>query len=106
MYIKSMTIKELIREVKRLDKELPMEVWEKAFEEEDEYVISGLDDAIISWSEAEREFNPYSSMNYNDILHEATDKEDYPIYYGEPVKSVREFFEAVLDMLLKVMEDK
>ena len=105
MDIKTMSIKELIREVKRLDKELPMEVWEKAFEEDDEYIISDLNDAIRAWSESQREFDPYNSMDWADTLHEATEIEDYPIYYGEPVERVREFFEIVLDMLSKVMEE-
>lgn len=111
MDIKSMTIKELIREVKRLDKELPHEVWEDAFEGFDS-LIWDLDDAIDDWDSTMCDSEPYSNLHdYSYMAYKALEKEDYPKLandgYEELYKGyIRDFFEEVLERLSEVMEDK
>lgn len=111
MDIKSMTIKELIREVKRLDKELPHEVWEDAFEGFDS-LIWNLRDAIDDWDSAMCDSEPYSNRHdYSYMAYKALDKEDYPKLandgYEELYKGyIRDFFEEVLEKIEESMYDK
>lgn len=102
----SMSIKELIREVKRLDKELPMEVWEKAFDGFDS-LIWDLSDAIEDWDYTMQDPNPYTNhTDYADMAHRALEQEDYPDEYKEYKDDIDGFFEVVLERLSEVMEDK
>lgn len=111
MKIKEMSIKELIREVKRLDKELPHEVWEDAFEGFDS-LIWNLRDAIDDWDSAMCDSEPYSNRHdYSYMVYKALDKEDYPKLandgYEELYKGyIRDFFEEVLEKIEESMYDK
>lgn len=111
MKIKEMSIKELIREVKRLDKELPHEVWEDAFEGFDS-LIWNLRDAIDDWDSAMCDSEPYSNRHdYSYMAYKALDKEDYPKLandgYEELYKGyIRDFFEEVLEKIEESMYDK
>lgn len=111
MKIKEMSIKELIREVKRLDKEFPHEVWEDAFEGFDS-LIWNLRDAIDDWDSAMCDSEPYSNRHdYSYMAYKALDKEDYPKLandgYEELYKGyIRDFFEEVLEKIEESMYDK
>ena len=111
MKIKEMSIKELIREVKRLDKELPHEVWEDAFEGFDS-LIWNLRDAIDDWDSAMCDSEPYSNRHdYSYMVYKALEKEDYPKLandgYEELYKGyIRDFFEEVLEKIEESMYDK
>lgn len=111
MKIKEMSIKELIREVKRLDKELPHEVWEDAFEGFDS-LIWNLRDAIDDWDSAMCDSEPYSNRHdYSYMAYKALEKEDYPKLandgYEELYKGyIRDFFEEILEKIEESMYDK
>ena len=111
MKIKEMSIKELIREVKRLDKELPHEVWEDAFEGFDS-LIWNLRDAIDDWDSAMCDSEPYSNRHdYSYMVYKALEKEDYPKLandgYEELYKGyIRDFFEEILEKIEESIYDK
>lgn len=111
MKIKEMSIKELIREVKRLDKELPHEVWEDAFEGFDS-LIWNLRDAIDDWDSAMCDSEPYSNRHdYSYMAYKALEKEDYPKLandgYEELYKGyIRDFFEEILEKIEESIYDK
>lgn len=103
MKIQPMTTTELIREVKRLDKELPVVIWEEAFEGFDS-PIWDLNDNIENWNIVTQEHNEHSSSDdYVDMVYKALENKKYP---AKCEGYVRSSFETILEKLEQKIYDE